>query len=206
MIGRLSGTLLSILASACTGHRPPIDPGTVPAGVVVDARLQYYEVSASSLAELRRAMVQLGPRWEGRSYQAVTASRFTWDFQVQRSAVAPQRCKPARVRVTVHTTVTFPRWNPSAEPDSATLEWWHQLNAGLMEHERGHARLSVKTAGEIARALDDMPSVPCEELDRRVASEGQSRIDLERRRQIQYDQVTRHGATQIEMASRLRSP
>jgi hypothetical protein len=29
---------------------------------------------------------------------------------------------------------------------------------------------------------------------------------MERREQIEYDRVTRHGATQIERASRLRSP
>lgn len=197
--------MVPAMVMAC-GIQSHLDLGPAPAGVIVEARLQYYDVSAASLAELRRAMLQLGPRWEGRSYQAVTESRFTWDYLAQRSAGEAQLCEPGRVRVTVHTTVTFPRWNPSAEPDSATLEWWHQLNAGLMAHERGHAQLSVRTAGDIARALDDMTMVPCDELSRRAASAGQARIDQERRRQIQYDQVTRHGATQIEQASRLRSP
>ena len=204
MIGRwaVSGLLPTVVIACSSQSR--IDLGPVPAGVVVEAQLQYYDVSAASLSELRRMMAQLGPRWEGRSYQAVTESRFQWAFLTDHTG--PQLCEPSRVRVTVATTMTFPRWNPSAEPDSATLEWWHQLNAGLMEHERGHAQLSVKTAGSIARTLEDMSAVPCDELRLRVSNAGQKHIELERREQIEYDRVTRHGATQIERASRLRSP
>ena len=193
-----------VFLSACAGHRSQIDLGPTPAGVVVDARLQYYDVTAANLLELRRAMLVLGPRWEGRAYQAVTESRFKWEYQPERKGA--ELCEPSRVRVTVQTMVTFPRWNAAAEPDSAMVEWWQQLSVGLMEHERGHARLSVKTAGDIARALENMGPSPCDELARRVTVAGEQRITVNRRLQAEYDRTTRHGATQIEQAARLATP
>ena len=198
------------LMSGCT-QKAHIDLGPAPAGVTLDTKLEYYDVTAASLTELRRGMMQLGPRWEGRSYQAATQSKFRWAYVVEspRSLVdsaSSVLCQPRRVRVTVQTVVVFPRWNPSTEPDSAMIEWWHQLNAGLMEHERGHALLSVRTAGDIAKSLEAMAPVPCDDLARRVQTAGQQRIVVERRQQVEYDRSTRHGATQIEQASRLRSP
>ena len=147
---RLAAAALAVGIGACGAHtRLRLDP--VPPGVIVDASIQFYDVTAATLAELRRGMVQQGPRWEGRAWQAVTMSHFRWTYQYRQSGV---NCELRRVRVEVKTIVTFPRWNPTAPPDSATLDWWQQLNAGLMEHERGHALLSVKTAGEIARTLE----------------------------------------------------
>jgi predicted secreted Zn-dependent protease len=195
--------VMVLIATGCL-HRSTIDVGPVPKGVVVDARVQYYDVSAASLAELRRDMARLGPRWEGRAYQAVTQSRFRWEYQSERREGV--LCRPGNVRVLVNTVVVFPRWSPLAEPDSATLEWWHQLNAGLMEHEKGHAHLSVRAAGEIARALEQMPPVACDALASQVTETGRQRMQMERRLQAQYDAETRHGATQIERVIRLRSP
>ena len=48
-----------VLGCATTPH---LEVGPVPPGVVVDSRLQYYDVSAASLAEIRQAMRQGGPR------------------------------------------------------------------------------------------------------------------------------------------------
>jgi predicted secreted Zn-dependent protease len=104
------------------------------------------------------------------------------------------------------TVVVFPRWSPTAEPDSATLEWWRQLNAGLMEHERGHAHLSVRTAGEIVRTLETMSPVACDTLASHVTEAGRQRLLTEQRLQARYDAETRHGATQIERVIRLHSP
>ena len=202
--GTVTRLALVLLANACVRQQPHIDVGPVPKGVVVEARVQYYDVSAASLAELRRDMVRLGPRWQGRPYQAVTQSRFRWDYQPTQHE--SRLCTPGKVKVTVMTVVVFPRWSPTAEPDSATLEWWQQLNAGLMEHERGHANLSVRTAGDIVRSLEGMPPVACDALPSRVTEAGNQWLLADRRLQARYDADTRHGATQIERVMRLHSP
>ncbi len=201
--GRVWRLVLSVALTGACGTSTRVNLGPVPAGVTVDANVAYYDISAATLQELRRGMQQQGPRWEGRAWSATTQSHFRWTYQYERRGVS---CELRRVRVQVRTVVTFPRWNPTAPPDSATLEWWYQLNAGLMEHERGHALLSVKTAGEIASTLERLSHPQCAPLGELANQTGRGLISRERAQQLEYDRATRHGATQIAQAARLAAP
>ena len=201
---RASLTLALVCAVGCArSGSTALNLGAMPAGVSMDAQVHYYDVSAASLAELRRGMITLGPRWEGRAFSAVTQTNFRWVFQYERQGIG---CELRRVRVQLRTTVTFPRWNPTAEPDSSMLEWWRQLNAGLMEHERGHALISVRTAGDIVRELEGMSGTRCEPLSALANAAGSRILRANQETQLDYDRSTRHGASQIEQAGRLRSP
>jgi predicted secreted Zn-dependent protease len=201
--GTLGAMSLSLSLGACGSNAGHINLGSMPPGVTMDARVHYYDISAASLSELRRGMAASGPRAQGRTWSAVTQTNFRWTYQYQRTGVS---CEVRRVRIQLRTTITFPRWNPTAEPDSSLLEWWHQLNAGLMEHERGHALISVDTANEIIRELEGMSGIGCESLGTRANTAGHRLMNISRQRQADYDRTTRHGRTQIEQAGRLRSP
>ena len=75
-----------------------------------------------------------------------------------------------------------------------------------MEHERGHAFISLWAADTLARELEGMQSETCEGLAKLVQAHGDRRVADSRLAQNDYDRSTRHGATQIEQAGRLRSP
>jgi predicted secreted Zn-dependent protease len=75
-----------------------------------------------------------------------------------------------------------------------------------MEHERGHALISVRTASELARDLDGMTRPRCDPLSALADTTKARRIRENQSKQQDYDRATRHGATQIEQAGRLRSP
>ena len=172
-------------------------------GVTIDAQVAYYDVSAASLGELRRAMFVLGPRVDNRPWTAATQTNFRWIYRFERISTG---CLLREAKLELRTKITFPRWNPTAEPDSATLEWWQQMNTGLMEHERGHALISVKAAGAIRRELEGMSGPTCEQVASMASSRATRLIAQQRQEQQEYDRSTRHGATQIEQAGRLRSP
>jgi predicted secreted Zn-dependent protease len=191
-----------LLLGACASNVGLLQLGAMPSGVTMDARVQYYDVSAASLNELRRGMSTLGPRVDGRSFQAAAHTNFRWTYQYHRQGLS---CELRRVRVQLRSTITFPRWNPTVEPDSSLLEWWHQLNAGLMEHERGHVMVSVETAKTIVRELEGMSGLGCDALGTRANTVGQRLLRSSQQSQDEYDRATRHGATQIERARRLRS-
>ena len=204
MSGRVSLAVLAscFLLSACASNSGLLQLGAMPSGVTMDARVQHYDVSAASLNELRRGMAALGPRLEGRAFQAAAQTHFRWTYQYARRGTG---CELRRVRVQLETTITFPRWNPTAQPDSSLLEWWQQFNAGLMEHERGHAMISVETARDIVKALEGMSGLGCEVLRNRANAEGQRLLNRSQESQSEYDRATRHGAIQIERARRLTS-
>jgi predicted secreted Zn-dependent protease len=189
---RTASLLLLACLSACQST-PRLDLGPRPAGVTVDAQLRYYDVNAATLAEIRRAMAQSGPRAQGRVWGAVTTWRFSWTYEYDNRGV---NCSLRNVRVRMQTTIDFPRWNPTAEPDSA----------GLAEHERGHARIAMDTAGEIVKALDGMMGGRCQTLGEQANMVSRRLVEAGNRRQAEYDASTRHGALQIQQARRLRQP
>lgn len=197
--------LTAFLAVGC--YRAPdvgrLDVGRVPPGVVVDSHLRFYDISAGSLLEIRRAIGRLGPHDQGRSWDAFTTWRFEWTYHATRAGAGA--CEARRPSVHVRTEVVFPRWNPIADPDSALLVWWQQYNAGLMEHERGHALLAIEGAGALAKELDGAHA-PCAQLPEVVRAIGARHIAVVTRRQSEYDSTTRHGAAQIQAARRLQEP
>jgi predicted secreted Zn-dependent protease len=197
--------LLTVLfVSDCS---PParLAVGPVPAGVTVDARLQYYDISAASLAEIRQGMAREGPRAsDGRVHSAVTRWHVSWKYQYQNPGVGG--CELRQVHVRVSAIVTFPRWNPTAYPDSDLVAWWEQFNRGLAEHERGHALIAVDAGRQIVSALEGLSGGQCDALGIRANNIGSRLVSETIAKQDRYDLESRHGINQIRQAGRLREP
>lgn len=201
-MGRRLAAASALLALGCS-TTPNIDLGPKPSGVSVDATMVYYDVNAATLAEIRTDMRRQGPRLQGRTWAAVTRWRYAWRWQYDDRGIA---CEIRNVRVQLRATIEFPRWRPTAEPDSATLNWWQAMNTGLAEHERGHAQLAMKTAGEIVRRLEGLRGGPCDALGMQANTVARNLLDQANRQQEEYDRRTQHGATQIQAVRRLREP
>lgn len=103
------------------------------------------------------------------------------------------------VRVVVAVEMRLPRWEPTAPPDSATQAWWDDFSARLLDHERGHVRIAVDGAREIAETLRPLEgSVSCDALTLRANGAAQLILVRSRERQAEYDRITGHGAQQPE--------
>lgn len=202
-VGRALAAALTALIGAACYRTPAFDLGPTPMGVTVESHITYYDVTAATLAEIRRGIYQGGPRSQGRTWGAVTRWRLQWTSQ--RASMGINSCELRRVRIRVQTSMTFPRWNPTAEPDSALLTWWQQYNTGLAEHERGHALLAVQGAGEVARALEGLHTL-CSNLNAQASTLFQQHVLDINKKQEEYDFTTRHGATQIQAVRRLAEP
>lgn len=195
---------LVLVAVACVHTQPPdLRLGAIPDGVVVATQVTYYDMAAETVGELRRAMVTRGPLSGGRAWSAVTQSTYRWTFESER---AQHRCVLRQPRVELKVNMTFPRWSPTGEPDPETILWWERYQTGLMEHERGHALISVRWADEIVRDLTGLSSSTCDSLTLLARVHAGNLVTRSRAQQAEYDRATNHGATQIEQAGRLRSP
>jgi predicted secreted Zn-dependent protease len=203
-IRAIVGAAMVALSLCGCASTPRLAVGPIPPGVTVDARLQYYDISAATLGEIRQAIRQQGTRIGGRPYSAVTHWRLSWKYQY--NSRDPSRCALHHVRVYVSALVDFPRWTPTAQPDSALLAWWEQFNSGLAEHERGHAVIAVEGGRKIARALDGLSGGACDALGARANAIGRRHVDETRALQDKYDRESRHGQQQILQAIRLRAP
>lgn len=171
-------------------------------GVSAETEITYYDISAATLSEVGQSIRASGPRSQGRRWGAVTTWRLVYQYQTRMTG---NSCQAHHVRVRVRTAISFPRLNPTAQPDSAMLAFWEQYNAGLAEHERGHALLAVKGAGDIVRALES-EQAPCAQLGSRLNDTFGRMMFALNNRQVEYDLETRHGATQIQQVRALHEP
>jgi predicted secreted Zn-dependent protease len=179
------------VAAACA-TAPPVDVGEVPADVDVVMSTRYYPVSSATVKELREEMRTTGPAADGRKWAGATQARTRWTFTHLRRGMV---CRLFDVRVIVTAEMRLPRWQPEAPPDSATQAWWNDFSARLLEHERGHVRIAVDGAREIAETLRPLEgSVSCDALTMRANGAAQMILVHARERQAEYDRVTGHGA------------
>ena len=182
------------VAAACA-TAPPIDVGEVPPDVDVVTTTRYYPVAAATVKDLREAMRTVGPSADGRKWAGATQARTRWTFGHRRRGMV---CMLYDVRVVVTAEMRLPRWQPEAPPDSATQAWWDDFSARLLEHERGHVRIAVDGAREIAETLRPLEgSISCDGLTMRANGAAQLILARARERQAEYDRVTGHGAQEL---------
>ena len=180
-----------VVAAACA-TAPPVDVGQIPADVDVVMSTRYYPVSSATVKDLRAEMHAVGPAADGRKWAGATQARTRWTFGHLRRGMV---CMLYDVRVIVTAEMRLPRWQPEAPPDSATRAWWDDFSARLLEHERGHVRIAVDGAREIAATLRPLEgSVSCDALTMRANGAAQLILVKARERQAEYDRVTGHGA------------
>jgi len=149
----------------------------------------YYDVSGSSLREIRRSMRRNRPSRVER--EGLTE----WSLRA-RCGVAPlqgaYRC--AGFNTTVVIRLTLPRWSaPAGTPDSVKDAWDHYITA-LMEHELGHAQFALSSAGELHRRVKEMGTDPSPDgLLARVEALVAQTTDEFKQREREYDRLTNHG-------------
>jgi predicted secreted Zn-dependent protease len=97
------------------------------------------------------------------------------------------------------TTITtwLPRWIAPTNAAPGLREAWERYFAGLSEHEAGHARIALAAGVEIGKRTLEIGGQPDRESLRQKINEVALQIVNDHRQQeTEYDQRTRHGATQ----------
>jgi predicted secreted Zn-dependent protease len=192
------GSRLVVLAAtslvAACAPAPPPDVGQIPHDVYLVTSTRYYALSAGEIEQLRAGARTVGPFAEARRWAGATQSRMRWSFSHLRRGMV---CMLHDVRVFVTTEIRLPRWEPETPPDSATAEWWKDFSARMFEHERGHVRIAVDGAREIAETLRPLEgSVSCETLTMRANGAAQLVVRQSAERHAEYDRLSGHGAVQ----------
>jgi predicted secreted Zn-dependent protease len=186
------------VASACA-TAPPVEVGQLPHDVDVVTSTRYYVVSTATVQQLRAGAHTVGPFAADRRWAGATQAPTRWTFGHLRRGMV---CRLHNVRVIVSAQIRLPRWEPDTPPDSTTLVWWSDFTARVLEHERGHLRIAVDGAREIAETLRPLEgSVSCDALTMRANGAARLILIKTRERQAEYDRMTGHGAHQAADSS-----
>ena len=188
---RLPALLLLLSATACvTAPRPRaailLPPSVWPQGTAI----HWYDIEGDTEAELRAQLDVKGP--EG--HDAYTAWHVTWRFPFTQTG---EGCTTGPVTTDVHINVTLPRWRgPADERDPVVRRWRRYLDA-LKEHESGHRETGFRAATDISDTLPGLPPKPtCEAAEEAANATAREVLERYRTADTDYDEETRHGATQ----------
>lgn len=176
-----AGALLAGLLAA-TGAR---------ADVHKSEDIAYYEISGETVDELR-ASIQANSTANG--FDAYTGWNINWTFDMIPAGGA---CALDNVQVYVSVRIDFPELVDEEDTPDDVVERWDAYAEVLMEHEQGHVANGEQAAEEIDEALSEFEiDGGCGSIEAQANDHAMTFIRAANERDLEYDRVTDHGATQ----------
>jgi len=154
----------------------------------------YYTITGATVPELRQSIRTNRPWKERLEHDAMTDWRVNWQFTV---TPTPGGCRCSTFGTQTTITITMPRWAaPTNAPDS-TREIWRKYSTALGQHEAGHAAIALAAAAELHKRIKSIgEAAGCDGLREQINQLGRQVVEEHRQRDREYDEKTRHGATQ----------
>jgi len=154
----------------------------------------YYPVTGASVREIRRSINEARPWKDRQSTDAMTKWQVNWHFTLSPSAGG---CYCNTFSTTTTIAVTLPKWIvPTNAPESVKGIWARYFTA-LGKHEGGHGQIALSAAAELQKRSRTIGTLPdCETLKAKINGIGEQVVQDFQRRDKEYDERTRHGATE----------
>ncbi len=154
----------------------------------------YYAVTGATLPQLRESIRQNRPWKEIIDVDGMTDWRVTWQFSVTPTE-GGCRCNAYSTQTAI--VIVLPRWTAPTNAPEAVRTIWQNYALALGQHEAGHGAIALAAAAEMHRRVKEAGEGPdCASLKQRLNTLSQQVTDDYRRRDRDYDERTRHGATQ----------
>lgn len=183
--------LFVAFASACTAARGKpqrLVEGPMP---IITEDTVSYDVEGRSAAELRASLDARGPEDDTGRHDAYTKWYVRWFYDYDR---AETTCTLKNVRATLEVKYTFPSW-PGETPE--LRERWQRYLEALRTHEKGHTENGIDAARLIVTGIRALaPAGDCDTAGTRANQKANEELELAKARDREYDEETRHGATQ----------
>ena len=164
------------------------------AGDVVQVRTNFYAVKGETSRELRRSLDLNRPKGQAGPHDAETTWRIEW-----KSDVAKQNgnCELSFFSTRTVVNITLPSWTPTTNATPELKRFWKEYYVALITHEWGHAQMALGVSAEMQNRVQEVsPRANCEEFKRLIAEQAQTVHRDADRKQKEYDEQTRHGASQ----------
>jgi predicted secreted Zn-dependent protease len=154
----------------------------------------YYQISGATLPEIRQSIREFRPWKSGQDVDGLTDWRVSWQFSV---TPTPGGCRCSTFTTQTRVVITLPRWMPPTNAPGAVVQIWTNYFAALLRHEVGHGQLAVAAAEELHRRVKALGGgIDCDSLKRTLNGLGETVTAEYRQRDKEYDERTRHGASQ----------
>ncbi len=154
----------------------------------------YYAVTGTTLPELRQSIREKRPWKASFDWDGMTDWQVRWQFSV---TPTPGGCRCNNFSTSTSITVTLPRWVAPTNAPETVKQIWQKYWTALAHHEAGHAAIALAAAAEIQKRVKEVgEGADCDFLKRKIKELAQGVVETHRKRDKDYDERTRHGATQ----------
>lgn len=152
-----------------------------------------YPVHARPGQTLREALNAATPITSGgQRFHGYTHWNVRWNFWWQQDTTG--RCRITRVSTRLQSRIQMPELATGTVAQTAAFARYH---TALYQHELGHVEFGRKAAQAIDRGIAALPPAPdCPTLEQQANALGQRLLAEQVQQERDYDQRTRHGATQ----------
>ena len=184
-VTRLAALLLLLAAGLAVAAQAVPPPASGPLAGIPNLDVQYYDVSGSSVAEIRAALNRVRPRDpnDGVAVDALNRWYISWRWPGDGHG----GCVLARTELRFTATLRMPRLvGPTPR---AVLARWNAYVEALVRHESGHLRHALDNMGSVLAAIRASSCAAANDAGR-AAVRALARYDVD------YDRATRHGFTQ----------
>jgi len=146
-----------------------------------------YPVSGGSARGVRESINRSRPREPGGDpFDGMT----TWRYSTRWRGSADGGCDPASAEVTAHVVITLPELTTRQALSRSERENWDRYLSRLAAHEQNHARIALAGIDQLRTFMRGAPN--CETMQAARVQIDAAIRDANR----QYDETTRHGATE----------
>lgn len=138
----------------------------------------YFTIHGNTAAALDRELRRRGPFLESDGERHAGASTMRFDTMVK-YAQNGRTCRIAKADVTLHVTITLPRWRAAQPADPYLAIVWDVLSADIRRHEERHVAIARGHANRLEASLRRLPAMrDCDLLKQKV--ERTTRTELAR--------------------------
>jgi predicted secreted Zn-dependent protease len=154
----------------------------------------YYPVAGATLQEIRRSVRETRPWKDRHDVDGFTEWKVSWQFSVMQTS---DECRCSTFNTQTRIAITLPRWTPPTNAPITVVQIWTNYFAALLRHEVGHGQMAAAAAAELHRRVKGLGAgADCEGLKRSLNGLGETVVAEFRQKDKEYDERTRHGATQ----------
>jgi len=160
----------------------------LPPGTTVFPDEEYYEVTGSSVEEIRRSLRAGAAEAIGGNAVGYHRWNVRWSYQYQET---PLGCEVTEIDIDLESTITLPRWRDRGSSDSSLVAYWDAYLGALRSHEYCHRVLAYQQANELFRMLRRFRSPSCGLLRPDADATGQRILEKYRQANQEYDGASR---------------
>lgn len=163
---------------------------------VTDFELQHYEVTGSTIAEIKRSMAKKSPiRTGNKGFGGVTV----WSLDTTYTTVETPDggCEVRDPKVFLKVKIVLPKLRPGPRLSRQARAEWERFLGALRAHEMLHAKNGLYTAETIEKRMTNLRTkVSCHRTKEVLNQGSQALISNITQRDRDMDRDTRHGETQ----------